>query len=429
MKKFPIWWAPVILVVGILVCVALLWTHQLTSEGVNVEDSSQAEPIVASLDSTLAEDPSRFNTPDRNTNEQPQEREGDLFQLCPDPQSDLSPDCWQRLDQLLWDKPLGVHSEFLLLPTSLTYRRIYADPANDRNLVLQAIQREECRLENGNYRLDYREQCNAESFVNFASFLAACESNEDKNYQYEWFEPHQIHKGKTRFQLELDHIEQYRTVDPDGFDRARNEIWLDALESRWRERQCLDHDMSVFRIGSDVEEREPLSLISLKWIEEQSHRPASTLVLIAARLGGAGILPQYIFENHLAGSARWVVLNYLEEHDPWVGKLTESLIPFLTRSKRMHAAIEAIVALQEKGWEIDLEKLVTRVCQDESITRVYEARDERLPSASSCREAIGQLSASIPQSNFRELKVLDEFERIALELGVYDPPQRELERE
>lgn len=429
MKKTPTWWALAILVVtGILVCVALVWTHKLTVEDGNVEDGFPTEPSVALIDSTPAEDTSKFREFDQNTTTRPLEREDDLFQLCPDLLSDLSPDCWRKLDQLLWDKPLGIHSEILLSPTSLTYRRIYADPVNDRNLVLQAIQREECRLENSDFRLDYREQCNAESFANFGSFLAACESIEDRGYPYEWFEPQWLFKGKSRFQLELDHIEQYRTVNPDGFNRVRNEIWLDALESRWRERQCLDYDMSVLRIGPDSEERKQLSLISMQW-EEESLDPATTIVLIAAKLGEGWALPQYIFENHLVGNPHKAYLKYLERYDPWNRKLTEALIPFHTRSKRMHAAIEAIVAFEDRGWKIDLEKLVARLCEIESTTRIYEHGDERRPQASSCREAIGQLSASIPQSNFRELKVLDEFERVALETGVYDSPQRETEQE
>ena len=426
MKKTPIWWSLfILLVAGILVCVALLLTHQLTVEGGNVEDGFHTEPSVVSLDSTLAEDPIKFSTPDRNTNEQPQEGEDDLFQLCPGPISDLSPDCWRKLDQLLWDKPLGIYSGILLSPTSLTYRRIFADPANDRNLVLQAMQREECRLGNGDFGLTSRKYCNAESFAKFGSFLAACEIIEDRDYTSEWLESKWSIKGKSRFRLELDHLEQYRTVDPDELDRARNEneIWLYLLESHWRAKQCLDYDMSVLRMGLDSEERKQLNLISKQWVEEQSLDPATTLVLIAAKLGEGWSLPQYVLENHLVESSQKVYANYVEGHDPWIRKLSEAPSPSYDRSKRMHAAIESVVELQDKGWEIALERLVARLCEKDPIIRIQGVAWR--PPASSCREAIGQLSASIPQSNFRELKVLDEFERIALELGLYDPPQRE----
>ena len=416
-----------LIVAGILVCVAYLWTHQLTAERGNVVDGSHTEPRVALVASTPAEDTSKLGKPDRNSKKQPLEREDDLFQLCPGPVSDLSPDCWRKLDQLLWDKPLGIYSGILLSPTSLTYRQIYADPANDRNLVLQAMQREECRLGNGDFGLTSRVYCNAESFAKFGSFLAACEITEERDYTYEWLESKWSHKGKSRFRLELDHLEQYRTVDPDELDRARNEneIWLYLLESHWRAKQCLDYDMSVLGMGPDSEERKQLSLISKQWVEEQSLDPATTLVLIAAKLGEGWSLPQYVLENHLVESSQEVYADYLERHDPWIRTLSEARIPFHIRSKQMHAAIHAVVALQDKGWEIALERLVARLCEKEQITRIYEHGVVWRQPASSCREAIGQLSASIPQSNFRELKVLDEFERIALELGVYDPPQRE----
>ena len=430
MKKTPISWIlGTLLVVGILICVALLWTHQLTAVGGNVEDGSHPEPRVALVDFTPVEDTSKLGEPDRNTTKQPLETDDDLFRLCPDPLSDLSSDCWTKLDQLFWDKPMGAHSEFLLLPTSLTYRRIYADPANDRDRVFQALQREECRLENSDIHFDYREKCNAESFANFGSFLAACELIEDRDYLYEWFEPHSLHNGKSRFQLELDYIEQYRILDPDGFTQARREIWLDALESRWRKEKCLEFDMSRPRVIPISEKSKQLGLISFRWGGEQSLDPATTLILIAAKMGEGWSLPRFVFENHVLGSSRQAYERYTVEHDPWFRKLSEALIPVQVRSKRMQAAIESVVALQDMGGEIDLEKLVIGVCESESIVRIYEHGDERRPPASSCREAIEKLSASIPQSSYRELKLLDEFERISLEFGVYDAPQLEHGRE
>ena len=370
--------------------------------------------------SPLEGDNSNRGLPHSTTTQIGLERKGDLLQACPDPQADLSKECRMTLDGLFLDKPLGVYSDFVAFPNPLTYRRVFADPTNDRALVLEALQRKECRLQEGDLRFDLKESCHGEAFAKFAFFVDACDFNEDQGYEFEWFEQRPINDGKSRFELEMDHIEQFREIEPDGYFKMRNAVWTDVLESRWLQDICLQYDMSELRIRPESKEFSQLELISLGLVHVQALETATTLSMMAARFGVGWSFGVEVLVGPVELGSKDSYSKYLYEHHPWLPKLNEALVPFYGRDQRLRASIEVIKSLQDIGWQLNLDKLVIGVCENETYSRVYEHNDLKLPSASSCQEALEQLNAEIPQSNFRELKILEEFERLALKHGVYD---------
>jgi len=106
----------------------------------------------------------------------------DLLVECPEPfgrEQLRSEKCISMLEPFFIDLPyIPVDGfQWLHFPQRLTYRRIFADPAQDRELVLEALRRSECRFEDGGdtgIRAELRESCHAESFYVTASFAAIC---------------------------------------------------------------------------------------------------------------------------------------------------------------------------------------------------------------------------------------------------------------
>ena len=145
--------------------------------------------------------------------------------------------------------------------------------------------------------------------------------------------------------------------------------------------------------------------------------------MMAARFGVGWSLGAKVFADPVVLGSKDSYSKYIYEHHPWVRKLDEALVPFYGRDQRLRAAIEVAKSLQDIGWELNLDKLVNGVCGNETYSRIYEYSDLKLPPAKSCNEALEQLNTQIPQPDFQELKILDEFERIALEFGVYDSPR------
>ena len=189
MKKTPIWWTLGTLVgAGILICTALVWIHQCSE--MNGRESAVTSTNVSEPDSALKGDTSNRGVLHSATSQIGIEKKGDLLRVCPDPQADLSMECRLTLDGLFLDRPLGTYSEFVAFPNPLTYRQIFTDPTSDRELVLEALQHKDCRLQEGDLCFDLKESCHGEAFAKFASFVDACDFNEDRGYEFEWFEQH-----------------------------------------------------------------------------------------------------------------------------------------------------------------------------------------------------------------------------------------------
>lgn len=411
---------PLLVVCCLVALLVLLWFLLGTNQQEQLEENVEAVKIAVEPSTISNYDFNNQSLSNASKDSAQYSLADALTQVCPDLQSDLSVECKLALDEIFWDKPLGDYSEFVSVPNPLTYRRIFTDPPSDRALVVEALQHRECRLQEGDLRLDLKESCHGEAFAKFASFMKFCDSKENRGYEIEWFKQHPNHDGKSRFQLEMDHIEQYREIEPDGYFGMRNSIWSDVLESRWLHDKCLHYDMSQLRIRPESKEFSQLELISLGLVHVQALEPATTLSMMAARFGVGWSFGVEVLVGPVGLGSRDSYGKYLYEHHPWIPKLNEALVPYYGRDQRLRASIEVIKSLQDIGWELNLDKLVIGVCGNETYSRVYEHSALKLPPSESCSEALEQLNAEIPQSDFRELKILEEFERLALKHGVYD---------
>ncbi len=93
---------------------------------------------------------------------------------CEDPLGELSDECMQSLDAYFLDMPF-LWNDFDWVQVPMTYRRVFTDPEGDRERVFAALERPECRLEEGEIRWDLKESCEAASFANYANFIHFCQ--------------------------------------------------------------------------------------------------------------------------------------------------------------------------------------------------------------------------------------------------------------
>lgn len=101
-----------------------------------------------------------------------------LLEDCSENSEELSEECIQLLDSHFLQKP-SVHLElgWIDFPNAPTYASIFADPDGDRERALAALERSECRLENGReIRVDLKETCEAGAIARFSVFLQVCHS-------------------------------------------------------------------------------------------------------------------------------------------------------------------------------------------------------------------------------------------------------------
>ncbi len=376
-------------------------------------------------DNQLSSEPTTFSTgvgatPHISEFSDPNLDDVNLLELCPDLHGELSVDCLEAMDRVFQSRDLGFFANFISFPGQLTYLRVFNDPQNDRSLIFEALEREDCRLENGDFRDDLKDSCHAEAFASFGTFLQQCDLDYTERFSTKWFEPHINFGGKSLFQTEVDHIEQYSEVDPDGYRGLKNAIWTGVLESRWIEEKCSHYDMSTLLIPSSTKEFRRLEEISLKLSKISTLESGKTLTWMAARLGEGWSLGLHTFARHIHGQSVDSYDEYLERKHPWIRSLTEAQVPLNSRVKRLQEAIAAVMSIHDNGWDVDLAKLVGEVCGEPTIRRYYDEDRPKPPESQSCASAIASLNITIPSSNFRELKVLEEFGRISMELGVYD---------
>ena len=111
--------------------------------------------------------------------------------------------CLDAVEQRLMDKAAYTLDYFGMAPKNapFTYRSMLENREKDRELVVEALSRSECRLLEGPIRLDLRETCNAEAFFRYALFTELCDSS---RYIQDYFKP----RADMRAQYE-DAIAQY----------------------------------------------------------------------------------------------------------------------------------------------------------------------------------------------------------------------------
>lgn len=327
---------------------------------------------------------------------------------CERPLQELSKECLQALDAYFWDKPF-VWNDFDWLPLPLTYQRIFADPAADRSNVLSALNKPECRLEEGEVRWDLKDSCHAESFTNYANFLFFCQSVEEKLDS-------DLDMAQNFFYGPAFWPNVWQRYSMWDWENPRSSEWAGErlLEGRWIvERTCKRTDSETLSL--DSQHYATLMAIWKRLGENTGHydRAFEVLRSMAARLGDEWAAS--VYESPKENDA-WDA--HEAEYMPWKlhlrtmrSTLSNSQVTTSTnvRGRALKLALEVWGELEEARIRIDLDRLVEYVCGG-NWWRSNET----------CEDIIAELKeneVSADQGYWHRLSV---FEARAIQIGIYD---------
>lgn len=390
--------------------------------------------------------------------------------VCQDPLGELSDECLDALDAYFLDKSF-VWQDFDWIPLPLTYQRIFVDPSGDRERVLAALKRPECRLEEGTIRWDLMESCHAESFANYANIVYFCQnptneinvsSNESPSTQ-----------SKRTWEVRNATFAKYQDW---GREYERRSRWVGEalLEKRWlAERACTrlderllwhnDHKSGYTEVLEAIGQR--LELFSESWgssaLEAMFHqlgddgkRPfgqedaSAVLRAVAARLGDewaasiyestaedeawmaqeAAMMPWKEYVKIMRARVNWARRDLEGENRPnsldvgeyirlfpKIEALGENFVKedSQVRTSLVSFALGAWGELEAAGMEIDLDRLVDFVCGP----HWKEAMEK-------CQEVISHLNEMEPSIDQSFWHRLSQFEARAIALDLYDVEQR-----
>ena len=379
----------------------------------------------------------------------------DLIEACPEPFiwgyegfGVISEQCVSLLEPFFIDLPYIPRNGFqwLQFPDRITYRRIFEDPRQDRELVFDALSRAECRFEDGELiRPDLRETCHAESFYVFSSFTKICRwyNNSRDLRDYDLYDSN-INIRPTAGLWE-GHLSELATRE-DGslnlalYSRLKQDVWHTALATHWYRRKCQEFDLESIVLDSTGRDLDYYNILTTvaerlniypklgaegRQLESDTYHVIS---VIAAHFGEPSATVLYSAEK--VGTEWWesrrvgsVLVAANHQQYPWlktfrnVNKLTHyglvrSLDGKWSYWGLIRVSINGLLELDEAGVQYDFEALVDQLCR-----RVPNSR--HVDSGFNCREAIEDLNSRTNMSFKKGLK-LDEFKKIALELGVWE---------
>ncbi|MCY3628235.1 MAG: hypothetical protein OXG88_11445 [Gammaproteobacteria bacterium] len=376
----------------------------------------------------------------------------DLIRECPEPFAKgtsgfltLSEQCVATLEPYFIDLPYIPESSFrwISIPNRITYRRIFQNPERDRDTVFETLSRAECQFEEGNlYRPDLQETCNAEAFYAYSSFYQICKNQSDVRnfYSYDLYSQPIVSPTAEFWE---DHLTEISTGS-DGsfsfkqFSRLKQDVWHTRLMQLWYRQRCESYDLSSILIDSkhrDVEQfrslsaiRERLKIHLLGSKEDWAHElhKYHVLNIMAAYYGEFSASLSYV-QKHRGPyqlDDRSFVRALYQKH-PWL--LTFSNVSELKSygyadAKRFNWSYRGFISANFNRWleldaagvEYDFAALVDHFCRRLPAYRAENSKGK----AVSCREAIEELKEE-EHLSFKEGLKLDEFEKVAIKLGVW----------
>ena len=355
-------------------------------------------PTTESLDPVLFTDTTYFDAVDRET----------LLQVCDIPNwpdqigywefiaelEDLeSKECELALNRYLESNGFGQDGVLQLVSTEnpMSYHQVFANPRRDLDLVLEALSKEECRLESTDpIRLDLRDTCHAQAFANHMQFLRFCH-------------------GKSHPLLAL--MDDMRSVDflrtlkedPQNhfkYDTKKSihNTWIEYLENKWVYTECNKYrdDKEIFTLvrNQHSQASEWLHSIATR-IEEEQHshdikvgRVLSTLLAISARVGD-----------------EWAMITHtpIEIDRQWKTFIQHDQIGLA----KFKDGIKLVVLLEDLNVEVNWKRLVQHLCT---------CKEDGLD----CQQMLEQSYTEASAYDTQRLNILDNIERVALELNIYN---------
>lgn len=311
---------------------------------------------------------------------------------------------------------------FFVLEEPLTFERIFADPAGDLARVQDALSRPECLLTGDETNWELKESCSADAFMNYAMSNRYC-------YNY----------GSTRAGA------GYVAEPTPAQNVAR---WRSDLEEAWIEKKC-DTFAPELKLTADRYPELTKWLWSLTAPDERDMAEviygrkkilSANLIEYAARLGdnAAGLTTGNL--RHPEAGAVYGRFSALLTSDEWYEFATKDA-PSSDRFRRTFKMLVLASSRRpdprdeiEFDWEFVAQHLCTPPFFDyEELIRAKEMlATSPLPSDREKALALGEIE---PPKSCQEvvhelrqqdikfaplLQMLDKFEQVALELGVYE---------
>ncbi len=329
-----------------------------------------------------------------------------LLEDCSENSEELSEECIQLLNSHFLQKP-AVHPAFgwIDFPNTPTYSSIFADPEGDRERTFAALERSECRLENGReFPVDLKEKCEAGAIARFSVFLQVCHSEGGATNLRDFL----ISQGFQRLRIR-------DILAREGADEVDRRLALETgFKRQWKSEKCRNLDfpykLSQTRDAPQIARLDEIGRrFGLTHTDLSESDYAEILMLLADRLGAEESVSWIYRPQPSYGSAEW------DEHvlrtRPWLSPW-ERMMFWHERKPSLLAAIDLALALGDIGAGFEMDHLVEMLCKGEYVDQP------------SCQTVIDEIKLSIDWSENKKLQVLDEFESRALELGMYDSTLR-----
>ena len=336
-----------------------------------------------------------------------------LVAACPDPSAELSDLCVAALDAVYTEKKIGVRRmEWINFNSPLTYRRIFSDPVQDRERVLEALSNPNCNLtDEDDIRWDFYDECHADAFANLFHFTRKClDPNSYDNLYSQWFS-----KAwgvpvdgvlTSRFESERRWIKE--NTPEDERDQRTRQLWEKVFETHWVVKECERFNVEEILIDPKRDQDILNKLRSAGKVLQVNDRISleyeirQSLQALAARFGDEWA----VVTHH--GSPAWRA--FRAEQLPWIQTNQVLFRSDATRESKLLAGVQIAVELAESELEFDWDFLVTHICTDEKNF-----------DSTSCQTAINELYYSLDSLEQDKFQILSQIERVALELGVYSP--------
>ena len=314
-----------------------------------------------------------------------------------------SEECTEALEIHLLDRnpfALFSHEKFSLIQIDnpLTYERIFTDPENDLERILDAISRPECRLADGpivNWEL--KNSCHADSFTNYATFYHVC------------------YVGIS-FAAHLSYLSDYEPlfqIDP----RTKSSFWQNYLERRWVSNHCRSFNQAI-RLNTENYPAQYQQLLNIGQDHDRVFIPLEsqqndenfvlykTLLSLGARLGDEAATLEYLPQSNIQ------LETYYNERQPWRENWEQPKRDTQPSESQLLTALDLIASVADTDVKLDWEDLVKRVCKPDLVQGVS--------SHPSCQTLISDLLKKLDPTEERKIQALNQFERKAIELGLYN---------
>ena len=323
-----------------------------------------------------------------------------LNTACPDEHAELTSECIDVLDEFFIDSELP-HWEnriykLLHLGVPPTFNEVFEDPSTKRGLALEALSREECRLEEGPIQPELHANCNAEAIASHALFIKYCMPS-TTNYRDDWFGPMPggfYFEGLTEdrmsyYEYELTGMERFRDLDLDAYKQRRQRLKNRVLRSAWIEAQCSKFGLSLSqplngwptiqqstmaeyaeKFGDNPEQWDPDEkiLFQREILDEEYLR----LLSIAARLDVDWAVTQY----YRRGKKDEEFSNSIEELRPWLPFLRRATLTSVPKTELLTDAIRAVVLAEQDGLKIDRTLLLHLACRKDPLSDCASAFEQ-----------------------------------------------------